>query len=370
MTDDITVASSNDNFPEKRESREIKVEFIGSPKEYWKIYMINLALTLLTFGLYRPWAKVRQYKYLYNHLLIDGIPMNFTAKPTRLLIGQLIVMAFIGLYLYADLTRNMFLTGLLILMFVLLLPMLMWFSYRFFFRYTQWSGVSMSFAASKTEFYIETLITSLISLFVITIPFAQKRWFEFIGRNVFWGSKRLSVKPSLEKLYTGFGIYLAVFIGALFLFMVWIFIVALVIADANGNAPEGAVVASILGWMFLGVFIYLTLFMIGYSFFRGYTIHAIYHGLKIGNAKLKLKVGPIKLSKEFAKMYLLTLLSLGFAYPYLFAKFLSLIANNAYIVVPEGETLLTRDVSKGEVSAIGAEALDDVGFDVDFDIGL
>ncbi len=350
---------------------KITVQFIGSPKEYWKIYMINLALTILTLGLYRPWAKIRQYKYLYNHLLVDGIPMNFTAKPIRLLIGQLIVMIFLGLYAYSQITVNVTLTLILAFTFILILPILIWLSYRFFFRYTQWSGVSMAFTASKSEFYLETIIRFFISLLFITVPLAQRRWFRFIAKNAFWGSKRLSVDPPLEKLYTGLGLYLAMIMSGFFLFFVTFFILigAMSVVTSGENLSD-AEAGSIIGFVILGMLIYIVFVFGGMAFLKGYTVHALYHGLKIGEAKLRLNIKPLKLSWEYIKLYILTLLSFGIAYPYLFTKLLATIANNSHLELPEGETLITREMAQEGVSAVGIEALDDAGFDIDFDIGL
>ncbi len=369
MSDELTYQDQTEK--DKPESRKIPIQFIGSPREYWKIYMINLALTILTLGLYRPWAKVRQYKYLYNHLLVDGIPMDFTAKPIRLLFGQLIVMLFFGLYAYSQITINVTLSVILILTFILMLPILMWLSYRFFFRYTQWSGVSMSFTASKSEFYLETIINSLVSIFFITVPLAQRRWFKFIARNAFWGNKQLSVNPSLEKLYTGLGLYIGTIAGGIFIFFT---ILVVVMGVATVSMPEENLsnmsAGFVIGFTILGLLIYLSILFGGMAFLKGYTVHAIYHGLKIGSAKLKLNIKPLRLSWEYLKLYVLTIFSFGFAYPYLFAKLLATIANNAHLELPEGESLLTRDMATEEVSAIGVEALDDAGFDIDFDIGL
>ena len=370
MSDNLAYHQQDDN--KKPAVTKIPVQFIGSPKEYWKIYMINLALTILTFGLYRPWAKVRQYKYLYNHLIVDGIPMNFTAKPIRLLYGQLIVMFFVVLYAYSQITVNVTLTLILVFAFILILPILMWLSYRFFFRYTQWSGVSMAFAASKSEFYLETIIRFFVSFLFITVPLAQKRWFQFIAKNAFWGNKRLSVDPPLEKLYAGLGLYIAMIASGFTIFIIFVLIIsgAMVAITSPQDDLSHAEMGTIFGIMLVGALIYVVFIFSGMAFLKGYTVHAIYHGLKVGEAKLKLNIKPLKLSWEYIKLYIFTLLSFGFAYPYLFAKLLATIANNSHLELPEGETLLSREMTQEGVSAVGVEALDDVGFDIDFDIGL
>ncbi len=46
------------------------LRFTGS--EYFKIWIVNLALTLVTIGIYSPWAKVRRLRYFYGNTLVDG----------------------------------------------------------------------------------------------------------------------------------------------------------------------------------------------------------------------------------------------------------------------------------------------------------
>ena len=39
------------------------VEFSGRGGEYFRIWIVNLVLTILTFGIYSAWAKVRTKRY-------------------------------------------------------------------------------------------------------------------------------------------------------------------------------------------------------------------------------------------------------------------------------------------------------------------
>ncbi len=59
----------------------LRLRFTGSGAEYFRIWIVNLALTLCTLGLYYLWAKVRKLKYLYNHTLLDGMGFDFHASP-------------------------------------------------------------------------------------------------------------------------------------------------------------------------------------------------------------------------------------------------------------------------------------------------
>ena len=39
------------------------LSFNGSGMEYFKIWIVNVLLTIITLGLYHPWAKVRNHRY-------------------------------------------------------------------------------------------------------------------------------------------------------------------------------------------------------------------------------------------------------------------------------------------------------------------
>src|SRR5947207_8247898 len=84
-------AAANVAGPEKRYA----VEFSASTSEYFRIWIVNLALTIVTLGIYSAWAKVRKRRYLYSHTLIGGEGFEYRAKPWPILKGRLIALGFV-----------------------------------------------------------------------------------------------------------------------------------------------------------------------------------------------------------------------------------------------------------------------------------
>ena len=70
------------------------LEFRGSGREYFGIWIVNLVLSIVTLGIYIPWARVRTRRYFYRNTLLDGHSFDYLADPKRLLIGYLIIGAF------------------------------------------------------------------------------------------------------------------------------------------------------------------------------------------------------------------------------------------------------------------------------------
>jgi uncharacterized membrane protein YjgN (DUF898 family) len=76
----------------------LPIAFDGTAGDYFRIWIVNLLLTLVTMGLWSPWAKVRKRRYLYGHTWLAGANFEYHANPVAILRGRLIAAAAIGVY--------------------------------------------------------------------------------------------------------------------------------------------------------------------------------------------------------------------------------------------------------------------------------
>lgn len=67
--------------------------FHGRAAEYFRIWIVNTLLTILTVGVFAAWAKVRKRRYLRGSTEILGHRFDYRADPKRLLIGNLIIVS-------------------------------------------------------------------------------------------------------------------------------------------------------------------------------------------------------------------------------------------------------------------------------------
>src|SRR5258706_8504899 len=74
------------------------VEFSATAGEYFRIWIVNLALSIVTLGIYSAWAKVRKRRYFYSHTRIDGEGFEYLANPIAILKGRLIAVAAIVVF--------------------------------------------------------------------------------------------------------------------------------------------------------------------------------------------------------------------------------------------------------------------------------
>ena len=76
--------------------------FTGRAADYFRIWVVNLLLVLLTLGLWSPWAKVRKRRYFYGHTWVAGANFDYHGDPVAILRGRLLAVAAFGVYWFVD----------------------------------------------------------------------------------------------------------------------------------------------------------------------------------------------------------------------------------------------------------------------------
>ena len=71
------------------------IRFTGTWREYLPIAATNVALIIVTLGVYRFWAAARERRYLWSHTQIIDESLEWTGTGKEMFIGFLIVMAII-----------------------------------------------------------------------------------------------------------------------------------------------------------------------------------------------------------------------------------------------------------------------------------
>lgn len=95
---------SNDGvpvFPEVRPPQEpsrYPFRFTGTTADFFGIWIVNLFLTIITLGLYSPWAKVRKKRYFYGHTWVADANFEYHGNPVAILKGRLIALTVFATY--------------------------------------------------------------------------------------------------------------------------------------------------------------------------------------------------------------------------------------------------------------------------------
>ena len=116
------------------------ISFTASKWEYFKLWIVNMVLTVVTLGIYSAWAKVRNTQYIYGHTQVEGHRLQYLATPMQLLKGRLIALVFFIAYMVLSSLIPML--GLFLALLVwLATPYLMYQGLRFNLRQTAYRNV-------------------------------------------------------------------------------------------------------------------------------------------------------------------------------------------------------------------------------------
>lgn len=126
------------------EPRLFAFRFTGSGAEYFRIWVVNLLLSLATLGVYSAWAKVRRLQYFDRNTMLAGASFDFHGEPRVILRGRLLAVALLAAYQYA--VGFSVLTALLVgLLFLLAAPLLMRGALRFRLANTSYRALRFAF---------------------------------------------------------------------------------------------------------------------------------------------------------------------------------------------------------------------------------
>ncbi|HJV74890.1 MAG TPA: YjgN family protein, partial [Noviherbaspirillum sp.] len=81
-----------------RSTEPQQFEFTGTGAEYFRIWVVNLLLTILTCGIYSAWAKVRRLQYFYRNTHVAGAIFDYHGEPKAILKGRILALVLVAAY--------------------------------------------------------------------------------------------------------------------------------------------------------------------------------------------------------------------------------------------------------------------------------
>lgn len=174
--------------PTEKKPDKIPFEFRGSGSEYFRIWLVNILLSIITLGIYSAWAKVRKNQYLYGNTRIGGASFEYLAKPSRILKGRLIVAGFF--LLQGVLSKILPVTGVVLsITFIIALPWLVVRSLAFNARNSSLRNIRFSFNGSYKEAAKAYLLWPMLAVLTLgfLFPYAYFRQRKFMVENSGYG---------------------------------------------------------------------------------------------------------------------------------------------------------------------------------------
>ena len=134
-----------------------QLHFEGSGFEYFKIWIVNILLIIITLGVYYPWAKVRNQRYFYANTTLESRNFEYHATGKQLFLGYIMAMA---LLLVLSIVQNISPLGAVgtFLLLSLIIPWIIWRSLMFTMRMSSFSNVRFRFVGSLKGAYVNFML--------------------------------------------------------------------------------------------------------------------------------------------------------------------------------------------------------------------
>jgi uncharacterized membrane protein YjgN (DUF898 family) len=174
----------------------LAIEFTGTGSEYFRIWIVNLLLTIVTLGFYYPFAKARRLRYFHGNTLVGGHALGFHGDPWKMLRGFVLMLVFGGAYAGAG-HFSPIAGAVAAVAFALLWPALWQSSLRFRLANTSWRGLRLRFSGSLGGAYA-ALLPLLLPVAVIVAAGALSQRDEPASRAV--GANAGAIAEAAERL--------------------------------------------------------------------------------------------------------------------------------------------------------------------------
>jgi uncharacterized membrane protein YjgN (DUF898 family) len=179
----------------------LRLAYRGTGGELFFIVIKNVFLTLLTLGVYTPWARTAKRAFLWRQVEIEGQRLEYTGTGRELFVGYLKVgIAYFLLFGIPGLMQKSapglatawrLVAGLLLL---IVIPFAIYWSRRYLLGRTRWRGIRFGLTGEAKDYaklFIKTTLLTFVTLGLYG-PVANNRLHAFIMNNTRYGSAAFS----------------------------------------------------------------------------------------------------------------------------------------------------------------------------------
>lgn len=337
---------------------EYRFAFDGDAREYFRIWIVNLALSIVTLGLYSAWAKVRTQRYFYGNTRLAGVPFEFLAKPWPILKGRIIAVTLFVAYVLASqysLVWQLVLIGVI----MLATPWLLVRGLAFRARYSSWRGLVFRFIPDYAEAYIRYLLLLIPTVLTLGMlyPWVQGKQKQFVVEHHRYGGHGFRFVLSPGRFYIPYLIAWGAMSALMFVF--FLAVIGLAAASATSGKSEGEppfwYLMTVVGGFYAGYFVV-------FVFLQAALINLVYNHVDIGGRRLRSTLKGHKLLGIYALNTLAILASAGLLIPWAKVRLARYRAESLCLLAADDLQELVAE-RRGEIDATAAEV--DGLFDID-----
>ena len=199
----------------------VPLVFGGTGAAYFRVWVVNLLLTLVTLGVYSAWAKVRKARWFAQHTSLAGDRFDFHGDPLRILLGRAVALLLLLAWTWGF--RFSLWLGLgVLLLFCIAGPALFASAQRFKLANTSWRGLRFGFEAPRHSVYLVcvpllllwtagsvlqaadapvSLLLASSGLLLVCMPWAHARLKRLQHGHARFGAQPFSMQPATAGFY-------------------------------------------------------------------------------------------------------------------------------------------------------------------------
>lgn len=346
--------------PAVPESRSIGFEFRGSGSEYFRIWIVNLLLTIVTVGIYSAWAKVRRLRYFHGSTSLDGHAFDYHAEPKAILIGRLITVGGYTLFVLAG-KINPLLNVIVVPLLLFGLPWVIMRSRRFHLRMTSWRGLRFGFHGDYKGAFKAYILWWLAAIFTagILLPVFLQRRLTYLLGNSAYGSQRANYEVGVGRFYSFYGLFILKAVGAL----IATSLVSAIIIGLS-KSPVGAMGSPATAVWTSVLFIAVALLMAG--IYQAGLLNLAFGNLRIGPHRVESTLSGAALAGLLFTNAVLIVITLGLYSPWAKVRLIRYQLAHLQVIATGDLGDFTASATADDSKALGDEISD--FFDVDFGI--
>jgi uncharacterized membrane protein YjgN (DUF898 family) len=296
------------------------LSFDGKGGEYFRIWIVNIALSVITIGIYSAWATVRTRRYFYGKTSLDGTPFQFTAKPIPILIGRII--ALVLFLIYTFLLQYNIVWGLIYLVAVIL-PLAPWMimkSMQFRARYTVWRNIPFGFTGGYWQAVVAYFLMPIFMVLTlgILVPEVWKASARYQFGNIRYGKLASSFPKGAKGFWGTYGL-LILFGIATYIAFALIAVGAVFALKGMGVDLDSQQMNNNPAFALIFLPLYIPFFLVGF-WVQGRLFNASLSNTRFGGSEQPILLHPTLPCWRYAWVLLsnlfLTIITLGFFWPW------------------------------------------------------
>lgn len=332
--------------PAAPDTRRLRLEFTADGTEYFRIWVVNVFLSVISLGIYSAWAKVRRIQYFYAHTRLDGTPFEYLASPAKILKGRVIVVGMLAI-LIAAANFSPHLLYLIIPVFLQFFPWLINKALMFKTRNTAYRNIRFNFTGTYRRSYWVFVVLLALSVTGWLYPLFHHRRKRYIYNNIRYGRTSFQFQGEFGPFYGTW--FKTVLVGGIPLVFLGLLIGALPYASETLQGLCNLLIGG-------AVLIYIHVTLTNYS----------WQTTNLGDIRFDCTLDYSALFFIYLKSIVLIILTAGVYIPWAKVRLLRYRFENLFLITDQGLDEFVADAEEGQATATGEE----VGEIFDLDFGL